>query len=198
MGWWRCILNQNCHHFLTSTLTFSCKIDISKVYDHVDKRIKPCLPACNDQVNQIAYSKTNYPATLIPIFEDFCLLFVKLMTQCHQEFKKNVLDETYPALCVGILAMEEGFRQQQEQIFKETNFIRPGPGAASQDLSGKAAPKPPGKPPPPNNKIDAKNLPPKIYRDVWISRYCDPDRSLWTSLLKNYSDEQTFSTEMRR
>ena len=144
------------------------------VYDNFDQRTKECQPSCTDQVNQISYSKTSYPARLMPMFEDFCLLFVKLMTQCNRPTKRKVLNATYPSLCAAILDMENEFKRQKLKIEDE---IRAN-GAAKDK-------KKVGRPPPPT-------------RDPWVSRYCDVGVSAWTTLLDNYTDSIKFEREMRK
>ena len=187
-----CIANQvKCANEIFSQIS-----ENMMVYDMKDQKKKECLPSCTDQDNHISYSKTNYPARLIPMFEDFCLLFVKLMTQCKQPSKRLVLNESYPTLCVGISAMENEFNIQKKKIQDEIRAKGPAENKKKDEVKAKGPSKDKR-----TDKVRAKgisNLSRPPSRNLWVSRYCDADVSAWTSLLENYTDSKQFENEIRK
>ena len=80
---------------------------MTTIYDNSDNTEKICRPACFDQINQITYSKAHYPIRQgFTQFQDFCLIFLKLMDECNISTKAEIISKRYPSICPGMLVMK--------------------------------------------------------------------------------------------
>ncbi len=69
-------------------------------------KVKPCLPACNDQTHILTTTSSAFPNynTFVQDERDFCSIFLKLNSSCRHEFKQIHLDEKYGAeFCETVL-----------------------------------------------------------------------------------------------
>ena len=70
-------------------------------YNTVGDERKLCLAACQDQVNAVSVTSSNFPnrETFVER-EEFCLLVEKLIRTCKSVGKYYVLSKFYPNLCL--------------------------------------------------------------------------------------------------
>ena len=61
---------------------------------------RPCMAACQDQVNAVSVTSSNFPnrETFVER-EEFCILVDKLIRTCKSKGKYYVLSKFYPNLC---------------------------------------------------------------------------------------------------
>ena len=60
---------------------------------------KPCLAACEDQVNLVTETSSSFPnSETFHRREEFCLIIIKLLRTCST-MKKAALTDKFPTLC---------------------------------------------------------------------------------------------------
>ncbi|XP_040569382.1 acid-sensing ion channel 4 [Lepeophtheirus salmonis] len=76
--------------------------EFNEVEDIIENKTKPCLTNCEDQINDLFVTTSNYPnKKTFKEREEFCLLVKKLLRTC-QGHKRLPLSSEYPNLCSAL------------------------------------------------------------------------------------------------
>ena len=83
-----------------------------QVMDTVDNVTKDCLSNCEDQVNDLFVTTSNYPnKKTFKDREEFCILGRKLLTQTCKFPKRLPLTADFPQLCETLEALPDFLQQ---------------------------------------------------------------------------------------
>ena len=97
----------------------------SQIWDPVHSKYVTCQQSCTDQTNAVQTTMSDYPAK--PTFThstEFCMLLVKFVDQCKDEYKRTSLDdEGYPSICPTIEKVKLPMKDKvQRQVFRLHQF----------------------------------------------------------------------------
>ena len=77
---------------------------------------KPCLAACEDQLNLVTETSSSFPnSQTFHRREEFCLIVHKLVKTCST-VKRAALTDTYPTLCELLSVIPENEKQSYDAI----------------------------------------------------------------------------------
>ena len=73
----------------------------SQIWDPVHSKYVTCQQSCTDQTNSVQTTMSDYPAKpTFPHSSEFCMLVVKFVDQCKDEYKRTSLEEEgYRSIC---------------------------------------------------------------------------------------------------
>ena len=101
-------------HSRSSNIKFSVVLTVPlyQVMDTVDNVTKDCLSNCEDQVNDLFVTTSNYPnKKTFKDREEFCILGRKLLTQTCKFPKRLPLTADFPQLCETLEALPDFLQQ---------------------------------------------------------------------------------------